>query len=145
VEARGHVGAREDPEELEAADGDAEGGRLERVAPHEALDDELAKVGEAAVDNLVEQGEEREEPDLWVQERLFDLGRLDLLVEDSCAAELAAGDESGAVLQGELLRRDDVVGEEQEEDDPPQDGEAAAEDENDPPRRESFDLAEAVG
>lgn len=68
--------AGQDPEDLEGALGDPERRGLQGVLDH-ALHDQLAEVGDAAVDDLVQQREQRQEPDLRVQQRFFDLLLLD--------------------------------------------------------------------
>lgn len=143
-EARGQPRAAEDKRGQPGTVRDAVHGRQEGVAAGESLDDELAEVGQSAVDALVQQHEEEKEPDLRVRQSFFDLRRFDRARLLAILVAVASRNQQGLLLDRVKPGADDGVGQEEEQNHTPADGDAAAEDENNAPDVPSFGLTDAV-
>lgn len=110
----------------------------------ETLDDELVKVGNSTVDDLVEKSVEEQEPDLAVHEDLLDLRSLDLSVKDTSSVLGALGNKHRSLLDGKSLGGENVVGQEKVEENTPAHGHTTTEDIDDAPDFPSLGLTNSV-
>ena len=96
----------------------------------EFLNDELAEIRNATVNNLVEKHVKREEQNLGVEEGLLDLVPLDSSIENSSSSEFGTSDKNSLVLETESLGGDDVVWKEPQYQATPEDGHCTADEED---------------
>lgn len=105
---------------------------------------QLPEVGIPAIDRLIQQYEEEQKPDLWIDENLANLCPLDGLVQDSCPAEATTGDQQGLLLESEAFGGENAVRKEREQKAAPENSDAAAEEKDRLPHRERRNLADAI-
>jgi hypothetical protein len=134
-EFRCQVSASKDPKDLEGALGNAKRCGLEGILD-EALDDELSKVRDASVDNLVEKHEQRQKPDLRVQQSLPDLVKLDVAVQNSSPTQLGPANQSGLLFDSKAFGSQYAVWQKGEHYQAPKHRDPATEDEDGFPDRE---------
>jgi hypothetical protein len=106
-----------------------------------ALDDEFPEGSNASIDDFIKQHEERQEPDLRIQQCFLDLVPLDLAVQNSGTTKLATTDEQSLLFEGEAFGRDDVTWEDIHHEGAPGNGNTATNEEDSAPDREAVDLA----
>ena len=103
LEARCQVCTGKNPAHLESSLRDTECSSEKRFL-YQTLDDEFAKVCNAAINDFVQKHVKGQEPNLRIKKCFLDLIPFDGSVENSSATELGSSDEDCFVLQAEAFR-----------------------------------------